>query len=246
MTDYDARLVQLYDADNPDGPDHDFYRSLAERIGARTILDVGCGTGMLTVTLATGGRRVIGLDPSARMLQHARNRARASCVTWVHGTAADLDIGSLEMGNVDYAVMTGNVAQHLTGDDWAATLHGIRRAIRSGGVLAFESRNPAARAFETWAARPRATRHTDLGPLTEWTEIRDVGTDGSVRLAFHNVFERTGEQVIEDLTLIFRDLPTIERDLLEAGFNIETVSGAWSGRAFSAADPIMVFQTTAI
>ncbi|MEO8749416.1 MAG: class I SAM-dependent methyltransferase [Allobranchiibius sp.] len=241
MTDYDARLLQLYDTDNPDGPDHDFYRSIAERIGARSILDIGCGTGMLAVTLATGGRRVVGLDPSLAMLDYARARPGAAAVTWVHSDAKDL-----RMSNVDYAVMTGNVAQHLTGDDWPATLHGIRRAIRSGGVLAFESRNPAARAFETWAARPRATRHTDLGPLTEWTEIRDVGTDGSVRLAFHNVFERTGEQVIEDLTLIFRDLPTIERDLLEAGFNIETVSGAWSGRAFSAADPIMVFQTTAI
>lgn len=36
----DSRLVALYDIDNPDGPDHDFYRSLANETGASSILDL--------------------------------------------------------------------------------------------------------------------------------------------------------------------------------------------------------------
>ena len=44
MADYDARLVELYDTDNPDGSDHEFYRQLADEIGAGAILDIGCGT----------------------------------------------------------------------------------------------------------------------------------------------------------------------------------------------------------
>ena len=48
---YDPRIVDLYDLDNPDGPDHDFYRALADSRDARSILDLGCGTGILTVTL---------------------------------------------------------------------------------------------------------------------------------------------------------------------------------------------------
>ena len=31
MSDYDPRLVDLYDGDNPAGTDHDFYRALAEQ-----------------------------------------------------------------------------------------------------------------------------------------------------------------------------------------------------------------------
>ncbi|WP_241534083.1 hypothetical protein [Clavibacter michiganensis] len=34
MPDLDPRLVALYDGDNPDGPDHDFDRALAEEVGA--------------------------------------------------------------------------------------------------------------------------------------------------------------------------------------------------------------------
>lgn len=246
MADYDPRLVQLYDADNPDGPDHDFHRSLAEQIGARTILDIGCGTGLLTVTLATDGRRVVGVDPSANMLDYARRSPSAMGVTWVHGDAGDLDMDILDMGNVDYGLMTGNVAQHLIANDWPATLQSIRRAMRPGGVLAFESRNPAVRAFEMWEAELRATRDTDLGPVTEWMEIREIGEDGTVQLSFHNVFERTGDQVVDDLTLVFRDLPTIERDLLRAGFKVEAVYGGWTGKPFSEGDPIMVFEAAAI
>lgn len=46
----DSRLVALYDIDNPDGPNHDFCRSLADEVAASSILDLGCGTVMLTVS----------------------------------------------------------------------------------------------------------------------------------------------------------------------------------------------------
>ncbi|MBC7763366.1 MAG: class I SAM-dependent methyltransferase, partial [Candidatus Saccharibacteria bacterium] len=75
MDDYDARLVELYDTDNPGGPDHDFYRQVADEIDARTILDLGCGTGMLTASFARAGRRVVGIDPSPNMLAYATKRA---------------------------------------------------------------------------------------------------------------------------------------------------------------------------
>jgi SAM-dependent methyltransferase len=49
------------------------------------ILDAGCGTGYWSTRLASGRRRIIGLDSSSEMLSHARTRSRKSKL--VHSTA---------------------------------------------------------------------------------------------------------------------------------------------------------------
>ena len=155
MNDYDRRRVALYDEDNPDGPDHDFYRVLADKVSAYSIVDLGCGTGILTVTFARQGRTVVGVDPSASMLAYARRRIGTAGVNWIVG-----DSRSIPAGLFDYAVMTGNVAQHMSDPDWIRTLSDLRKSLRKGGTLSFESRNPAVRAWESWASDERTTRET--------------------------------------------------------------------------------------
>ena len=68
----DPRLVELYDIENPRGADTNFYVNLASELKARTILVLGCGTGLLTRELAINGRQVIGIDPSSEMIRFAR------------------------------------------------------------------------------------------------------------------------------------------------------------------------------
>lgn len=221
MADLDRRLVALYDDDNPDGPDHDFYRALADESGARSVIDLGCGTGILTVTLAEPDRRVVGIDPSATMLDHARGRPGAAAVTWVHG-----DSRQLPETSVDLAVMTGNVAQHIGDEDWARTLLDLRGALRHGGTLAFESRNPAAEAWLGWTSTERTTRGTAHGPLEEWSEAEEVAP-GVVRLVASNRFTDTGETIVETVTLHFRTRSELERQLHAAGFAVTAVFGDW-------------------
>ena len=67
------RLVALYDLLNRSGADWAYYLDLVAE-AAGPILDVGCGTGALTVEAAQRGHAVYGLDPSAAMLDVARRR----------------------------------------------------------------------------------------------------------------------------------------------------------------------------
>jgi len=76
---YDAAVDPVYaSALAADGPDHDFYRSVADEYEAESILDLGCGTGILTVTFAQESRTVVGIDPSEAMLAFARRRLSLS------------------------------------------------------------------------------------------------------------------------------------------------------------------------
>lgn len=235
MSVYDARLVDLYDQDNPDGPDHDFYRSLADEHGAQSVLDAGCGTGLLTTTFAREGRHVVGLDPSETMLDFARRRPGGQRIDWIHG-----DTRALPPGQFDLAVLTGNVAQHILDPEWQRTLRDLHQQLGKGGFLAFDSRNPRARAWETWASQEPSSRNTPIGPLVEWAEV-SAPKEGVVTATFHNEFPSTGDSVVETVRFAFRDHDTLGRQLATAGFEVDAVYGDWAGTPFTADAPFMVF-----
>lgn len=239
VTDYDRRIVDLYDEDNPDGPDHHFYRALADELGATSVLDLGCGTGILTVTLAEHGRAVVGVDPSANMIEYARQREGASEVEWIVG-----DSRSLTADSGDLVVMTGNVAQHIDEDDWHRTLGDLRRALRQGGTLAFESRNPAARAWLGWSSPAPTTRQTTHGPLVEWANV-DETAPGVVQIAAHNRFTDTGDEIVHEETLYFRDRTAIEEELSAAGFAVDAVYGDWQRGPVAETSAVMIFVANA-
>lgn len=234
----DPRLVELYDHDNPRGADTDFYLRLAAILDARRILDLGCGTGLLTRELAAvAGRSVTGVDPSPAMLGVARRQPDAERVQWVEGDASALGTPA-----ADLVVMTGNVAQVFLDDaEWSATLHAIHAALRPSGHLAFESRNPNARAWEQWTRNATYERiDSPFGPMECWLELVHVG-DGRVRFEGHNVFTNTGEVVVASSELRFRSQAEITDSLANAGFTVEHVYGDWDGGPMTSASRVMIF-----
>ena len=233
----DPRLVALYDRDNPRGKDTDFYLALAEETHARRIVDLGCGTGLLTCELASAGRQVIGVDPSAAMLAIAKEKPGAGQVQWVEGTSAN-------MGNqeADLAIMTGNVAQVFLDDtEWDTTLHALFETLRPGGYLAFESRNPEARAWETWVREKTYEQsETAFGSMECWLDLLSV-KNGIVHFEGHNIFSDTGEDVVVSSELRFRSQTELTVSLTKAGFRIEHLYGDWHREPFTPTSRLMIF-----
>src|SRR5687768_13695678 len=84
------RLAQLYDPLDPDRRDLDVYVGIAEELGARSVLDVGCGTGTFALMLAARGIEVVGVDPARASLDVARAKPGAGGVRWLEGDATTL------------------------------------------------------------------------------------------------------------------------------------------------------------
>jgi SAM-dependent methyltransferase len=233
----DPRLAALYDIENSRGPDTDFYLGLAAELDAHRIIDLGCGTGLLTSELAAPGRQVVGVDPAPPMLALARQKPAVGRVEWVEGDASVL--GTPE---ADLLVMTGNVAQVFLDDsEWLTTLAAIQAAIRPGGYLAFESRNPEDRAWERWnRASTYAQFDSPNGPMESWLELVSVG-DGRVILEGHNVFVSTSEGVIVKSELRFRSLEELIHTLTGSGFTVEHVYGDWNKGPLLSTSRVMIF-----
>ncbi|MEQ1786908.1 MAG: class I SAM-dependent methyltransferase [Acidimicrobiales bacterium] len=222
----DPRLAAIYDPLDPDRSDLDAYAAIAAELGARTVLDLGCGTGTFACRLAARGLDVVAVDPAEASLAVARAKPDADRVRWVRGDAttlpADIDAA------VDLVTMTANVAQvFLTDDDWAATLAGVRAALRPGGHLVFEVRDPAREAWRAWTREASLARVDvpGVGVVEHWVEVTQrEGPLVSFRWTYR--FERAGEVATSDSTLRFRDRREIEASLAAAGLDVREVRDA--------------------
>ncbi|MGC1210468.1 MAG: class I SAM-dependent methyltransferase [Micromonospora sp.] len=228
----DRRLATVYDAECPWGRDDDFFLSVVNEIPRARVLDLGCGTGRLTLALAAAGHRVTGVDPAQASLDAARAKPGGDRVTWLEGTSRVLPDRAF-----DIAVLTSHVAQEICADDeWARTLADLRRALVPGGRLAFDSRDPAARRWERW--NPDESRRrlalADGTAVDAWTELTQV-RDGLVKFLHHYRFP-DGEEVCSPGTLRFRTEAELRASLTTAGFTVERVCGGWAGEPVGASD----------
>ncbi|MEW1718228.1 class I SAM-dependent methyltransferase [Streptomyces sp. NPDC093109] len=217
------RLAALYDPLESDRPDLDPYLRMADEFAARRVLDIGCGTGVFALLLADRGIEVTGVDPAAASLGVARGKPGAERVRWIHGDAADLP--PLE---ADLATMTGNVAQAIADPRaWRTTLRGAYEAVRPGGHLVLETRDPAVRAWEEWTRENthHVTEIPGVGPVESWTRLIEVRPP-LVTFRATYVFAADGEVLTSDSTLRFRERDEVEADLVAHGFVVEDVREA--------------------
>jgi SAM-dependent methyltransferase len=217
------RLAAVYDVLEASRTDLNAYLGFAERFDAKRVLDIGCGTGVLALLLADRGIEVVGVDPARASLDVAMAKPGSERVQWICG-----DVTALPPLQVELVTMTGNVAQHIVAPEtWRQTMAGAREALRPGGFLVFETRDPAARAWEEWnpEVSHQFTPLPNADTVETWGDVVDMSLP-LVTFRWNFVFATDGEHITSDSTLRFRECQEVEADLAAHGYRLHEVRDA--------------------
>lgn len=210
-----------------------FWRRVAAPVEG-PVLELGCGTGRVTLPLARAGVTMIGMDRSEQMLARARTRIRRGRL----GSHAQLvrgDIRHLPFPDAVFPLILapyGILQSLLKESDLARTLAAVERVLQSGGLLGLE----LAADLPSWKEyRRKVSMRGRLGRRgLALTLVESVRQDPARRLTFFDqeFVQRQGRKTqSKTFTLAFRTLsvPQMARRLEKAGLEVSAMLGDYRG-----------------
>ena len=232
-----------------------FWRNLALHAGG-PVLELGCGTGRISLPLGKAGVPLVGIDRSEPMLAKARARVRrsklAGRVSLVRGDIRYLPFGPPASGGSsarrsrarrlkpesegEFAMVMApyGVLQSLLQErDLAATLASVHAVLQPGGMLGLElvADLPS---WEEYRKRVSLDGWRGRKGGTRVTLVETVRQDQArQRTIFDQTFtERRGRtSTVQQFSLTFRTLsvPQMTRRLEKAGFEVTALLGDYQG-----------------
>ena len=210
-----------------------FWRGLAGRQSGR-VLELGCGTGRLSLPLLKSGARLVGVDRSEPMLQRLHAKARRAGVSdgarLVRGDIRRLPFRTRP--GFGLVMAPYGMLQSLTSErDLASPLGSVARVLRRDGVFGIDLVPDLPRWSEY---QRRVTLSGSQNARTHLTLRETVRQDRRRRLTMFDqeYTERRGrEKRVHRFALTFRTLsvPQMRRRLETAGFRVDAVLGDYRG-----------------
>jgi ubiquinone/menaquinone biosynthesis C-methylase UbiE len=206
------------------------------------VLELGCGTGRITVPVLKAGAQVVGIDRSAPMLARAQQRIRraklADRARLVRGDIRHLPFRRRR--GFSLVMAPYGILQSLTRErDLRATLESVARVLRPGGLLGIDLVPDLPRWSEYDRRVSLSGPSTSLGRSrraggARLTLIESVRQDPARRLTIFDqeyVVSRGRQRQVHRFALTFRTLsvPQMSARLERAGFRIQAVLGDYHG-----------------
>ena len=207
-----------------------FWQRLAAAQTGR-ILELGCGTGRLTVPVARTGARIVGVDRSVPMLARARERLHRSRLTaaLVRGDIRHLPFR--RRCKFSLVMAPYGMLQSLTRErDLRATLAAVASVVERGGLFVIDL-VPDLPAWSEYDRRVSLAGRRGRGHLTLIESVRQDRPNG-LTIFDQEYTERRGHtRSVHRFSLTFRTIsvPQMRRRLEAAGFRIDALLGDYDG-----------------
>lgn len=231
----------VYDQINGWAKDDDFFVSLLEKLNAKNLADLGCGTGRLTTCFSQMGFHTTGIDPNTEAIEQAKLKEYADQVNWIVGDSTNLLASAY-----DVVIMTANVAQvFLTDEIWNQTISDVYRSLNNGGYFIFDTRNPLVKVWEEWEKDDTPDTATDLESGDSLEIITEYeGLTGEVYTFYESVRNtRTGQMLAHvKMKLRFRTYEALVESLKGAGFSQIQAYGDWEFKKASSENRSFIFH----
>lgn len=176
---------EIYDLENNDfEPDGPFILALAKKL-AGAVLELGCGTGRVTIPLAQNGIDVTGIDVVPGMIEKARLKSKGLPIEWIVADARTFQLDR----KFRLIFESGSVFHHmLTRTDQEAYLARVREHLEDDGRLVINlffphpDRLRSSAAEEDWFSVQRSDGcEMQVTGIDQYDEIRQVRTETAYR-----------------------------------------------------------------
>jgi len=218
------KLAELYDSGCPWNIERQFYFSLA-KIAPQTILDLGCGTGLICRAFAEQHHDVTGVDPSLAMIEVGQEKPHGLNVNWVQDFAQSYVSDKL----FDLVIMTGNAFQVLLEDkDILETFSNMKRQLKPDGIIAFETRNPVI----DWKKNWNTVSNQKLPGGTVHISRRLLSMENN-RMIFEHKYNFPDEVLTSTSELRFTSAKEIQNFVIDSKLQVHKLLGDWNGELFN-------------
>jgi SAM-dependent methyltransferase len=239
---HNESIAAAYDTENSGETvttdDIPFYASLAKAAAAagHSVLELGCGTGRVTIPMAQAGVNIVGLDSSAEMLAVAQAKAAGlQNIRWLRG---DMAAFNLEQRFGLVIIPFRSFLLLLTLAEQKSCLARIHQHLVDGGRLALNFFNPDLAMIASWNTakrglwqRERLNSGRELWSTRRYltADQRLEETDAYVTLSDQGAVIARVERNLR-LRYVFRY--EMEHLLALSGFEVEALYGWFDGRPF--------------
>jgi SAM-dependent methyltransferase len=132
-TDYAELYHKMYQSFIDYDEEYQYYKTLLDQHRAKSILEVGCGTGQLGKRFLAEGYSYVGIDISAPMLAYAQKEMPGEPFHQM-----DMRAITLQDSFQGVIITARSISYLLTNADVMSAFQSIRKVLKEGGVLIFD------------------------------------------------------------------------------------------------------------